>query len=74
MASQLIGAMEPPPDVEPNFLNPPSLQQSNIIQHGISLSIIFLFVSMRIYTRLRILKTTLGIDDYLCMLSYVSNL
>ena len=63
MASQYIGAMPPPLGVEPNFTNPVSQYRENLIQHTVCLSIITGFVAMRLYTRLRILGTSLGIDD-----------
>ncbi|KAF2466569.1 uncharacterized protein BDR25DRAFT_336433 [Lindgomyces ingoldianus] len=72
MASQLGGALPPPPGVGPNFIDPPSQQRDNLIQHATCLTLISLFLAMRIYTRLYILRAKLGADDYFCVLSYVA--
>ncbi|KAI0892238.1 hypothetical protein F4806DRAFT_505649 [Annulohypoxylon nitens] len=70
MASQMGGALPPPPGIEPNFIDPPSQAKGNLTQHATCLTLVTMFVAMRIYTRLRINRTNLGIDDYFCVLSY----
>lgn len=63
MASQLGGAMSAPPGMEPNFIDPPSQQKSNLVQHATCLTLVTMFVAMRLYSRLSILKTKLDSDD-----------
>ncbi|KAI0548666.1 hypothetical protein F4679DRAFT_573986 [Xylaria curta] len=70
MASQWVGALPPPPGVEPNFIDPPSQRERNIALHTVLLSLITIFVSIRIYTRIWITKNKLGVEDYLCLTSY----
>ncbi|KAI1183793.1 hypothetical protein F5B17DRAFT_414847, partial [Nemania serpens] len=70
MASQWVGALPPPPGIEPNFVDPPSQRDRNIALHTVTLSLITIFVSIRIYTRIWITKLNLGIEDYLCIASY----
>ena len=65
MASQWFtgGALPPPPGVEPNFEDPPSQLHGNIALHASFLSVATIVVAMRLFTRLRILRMKLGIDD-----------
>lgn len=63
MASGWLGAMPPPPGIEPNFVDPPSQLNSNIALHAVSLSLVVVSLTMRLYTRLHILKSYLGWDD-----------
>ena len=63
MASQWIGALPPPPGIEPNFIDPPSQQNGNIALHTVLLSLATIFVSIRIYTRIWITKLDLGVED-----------
>ncbi|KAL4756285.1 uncharacterized protein BDW70DRAFT_166332 [Aspergillus foveolatus] len=72
MASQWLtgGALPPPPGVEPNFENPPSQLHGNIALHASFLSVATLAVAMRLFTRLRILRMKLGMDDFFILLSY----
>ncbi|KAL3431445.1 hypothetical protein BDV09DRAFT_198742 [Aspergillus tetrazonus] len=72
MASQWFtgGALPPPPGVEPNFENPPSQLHGNIALHASFLSVATIVVAMRLFTRLRILRMKLGIDDFFILLAY----
>ncbi|KAI0838522.1 hypothetical protein F5Y06DRAFT_268275 [Hypoxylon sp. FL0890] len=70
MSTEYSGAVEPPPGVEPNFIDPPSQQRGNIALHTVCLTLTTSAVVMRLCTRTRVCKTTLGIDDYLCLISY----
>ncbi|KAK5633635.1 hypothetical protein RRF57_009349 [Xylaria bambusicola] len=63
MASQWGGALPPPPGIVPDFVNPPSQRDGNIALHTVLLSIVTIFVSIRIYTRIWITKLSLGLED-----------
>lgn len=65
MATQWFtgGALPPPPGIEPNFVDPPSQLHGNIALHTVFLSVATLAVAMRLFTRLYMLRTRLGIDD-----------
>ncbi|KAK3934314.1 hypothetical protein QBC46DRAFT_400152 [Diplogelasinospora grovesii] len=70
MASGWLGAYPPPPGVTPNFDDPPSQIPGGIALHTVCLTLVTAAVAMRVYTRTRITRTKLGIDDYFCILSY----
>ncbi|KAI1407947.1 hypothetical protein F5Y13DRAFT_194795 [Hypoxylon sp. FL1857] len=70
MSTEYTGAVEPPPGVEPNFIDPPSQQRGNIALHTVCLTLVTVSVVMRLCTRVFVSKTTLGIDDYFCIISY----
>lgn len=63
MASQWLGSIPPPPGVEPNFIDPYDHMTENIALHTVLLTLTTLAVGMRLYTRLRITKAKLGVDD-----------
>ncbi|KAI1292702.1 hypothetical protein F5Y03DRAFT_375394 [Xylaria venustula] len=71
MASQWVAALPPPPGIEPNFIDPRSQRDRNIALHTVLLSLITIFVSVRIYTRVWITKLHLGIENYFCFVSYI---
>ncbi|KAL6836946.1 GPCR, PTH11-type [Trichoderma camerunense] len=71
MASQWLGSIPPPPGVEPNFINPYDHMTENIALHTVLLTLTTLAVGMRLYTRLRITKAKLGVDDYFCIVSFL---
>ena len=66
MASQWLGALPPPPGVEPNFINPSDQYAGNIALHATCLTLVTLLVAMRLYTRIRITKANLGVEDCQC--------
>ena len=55
----------PPPGVRPNFVNPVSLHQYNILTQAVCLSLTTIFVCMRMWTKAVVLKRV-GSED--CML------
>ncbi|XDG03564.1 hypothetical protein ABKA04_003179 [Annulohypoxylon sp. FPYF3050] len=57
------GVVPPPPGVEPNFVNPENQMGGNIAIHTVFLTISTFSVIMRIYTRLRVSRVSLGVDD-----------
>lgn len=65
MASQWLGALSPPPGVEPDFDHPDDQMPQNIALHATLLSLVTIFVGIRTYTRLHIMRSQLGVDD--CM-------
>ncbi|KAF2790392.1 hypothetical protein K505DRAFT_340454 [Melanomma pulvis-pyrius CBS 109.77] len=70
MATGWLGALPPPPGVDANIVNPHSQWHSNIALHTACLTLSTASVAMRLYTRARITRTKLGIDDWFCLLSY----
>ncbi|PHH63289.1 hypothetical protein CDD81_6146 [Ophiocordyceps australis] len=42
----------------------------NIVVHSLCLTAVTLVVMMRLYTRIRITRATMGLDDYCCLCSY----
>ncbi|PHH63444.1 hypothetical protein CDD81_5823 [Ophiocordyceps australis] len=60
----------PPAGTKPNFLNPEDHMVQNVALHTVCLVLITGFVAMRVYTRIHIIKTALGADDYCCLVSY----
>ncbi|KAI1446590.1 hypothetical protein F5Y02DRAFT_425613 [Annulohypoxylon stygium] len=60
-------ALRPPPGVEPNFINPHTLQPGRIAVSSTSLTICMVFVVARTYTRIHL--NTFNIDDYVYLLS-----
>ncbi|KAI2465600.1 hypothetical protein F4781DRAFT_408617 [Annulohypoxylon bovei var. microspora] len=66
------GVVPPPPGVTVNFVNPENQMAGNIAIHTVFLTLSTLSVIMRIYTRLRVSRVTLGVDDYLCLLAYAA--
>ncbi|KAI1139407.1 hypothetical protein F5Y05DRAFT_425016 [Hypoxylon sp. FL0543] len=70
MSTEYSGAVQPPPGVEPNFIDPPSQQRGNIALHTVCLTLATAAVAMRLCIRTHACKTTLDIEDYLCLVSY----
>lgn len=71
MASQWLGALPPPPGVTPDFVDPPTQRDGNIALHTVLLSLVTILVVLRLYTRVWVTKVPLGIEDYLCVVSYL---
>lgn len=63
MASQWGGSIPPPEGVEVNLVDPPSQLPNNIAMHTVCLTLVTMFVAIRVYTRLGINKARLGLDD-----------
>ena len=55
-------AIAAPPGVTPNFLNPPSAQNTNIICQAACLSLSTIVVWLRLYTRIRITRSLVLAD------------
>ncbi|KAI1406774.1 hypothetical protein F5Y13DRAFT_183920 [Hypoxylon sp. FL1857] len=63
-------ALYPPPGVEPNFVNPHSLQPERIAISAICLALCLIFVGGRIYIRVQL--KMFNLDDYVQLLSLAS--
>ncbi|KAF2866145.1 hypothetical protein BDV95DRAFT_612014 [Massariosphaeria phaeospora] len=68
--SDLWGAMPPPIGVEPNFHSPPDQKELNIACHAVCLTLVTLFLAMRLYTRYFV-TNTMSWDDGLLTLSFI---
>ena len=56
------GALEPPPGITPNFVDPISLKKYDICGQTVCLTISTLAVWMRMYSKLRLIKAV-GWED-----------
>ncbi|KAB8208662.1 hypothetical protein BDV34DRAFT_210720 [Aspergillus parasiticus] len=65
------GISPPPPGVVPNFINPQNQFQGCTPFVAFYLTINSLALVMRLYTRRFIIRASLAIDDYLCIIAYV---
>ncbi|RYC56704.1 hypothetical protein CHU98_g9511 [Xylaria longipes] len=63
MASQWLGALPPPPGIEPNFIDPPSQRDRNIALHTVLLSLVTILLVVRLYTRVWITRMAFGVED-----------
>jgi hypothetical protein len=61
--ADVIGAWPPPPGVVPNFINPESVGYRLIVAAIMCPAIALVFLLLRLYTKLCILKKLL-LDDY----------
>lgn len=57
-----IPALQPPPGITPNFINPPTIAPALIAVNGVFLALMLLAVSIRIYSKGLLLRS-LGWDD-----------
>ena len=62
----ISGALEPPPGVTPNFINPPSIAKYSVICQAVCLPTTTVFVALRLYTRIFVHRERTA-DD--CMFS-----
>ncbi|KAG4028202.1 hypothetical protein MFRU_023g00390 [Monilinia fructicola] len=69
----IVGALPPPAGVSPNFINPPSIANYNLLCQVICMPVVTVFVALRLYTRSCIHQKTTG-DDYACILAWVGSL
>ncbi|KAI4241850.1 MAG: hypothetical protein L6R42_011172, partial [Xanthoria sp. 1 TBL-2021] len=63
-----VASQQPPPGVEQNFVNPESTASTAIAVTVLFTVIMFVFVCMRMYTKLLISRAR-GWDDYTCILA-----
>ncbi|KAH8788391.1 hypothetical protein F5883DRAFT_531921 [Diaporthe sp. PMI_573] len=56
-----------------NLVDPPNQMPQNIALYTTLLTAVTLLLVMRVYTRIRISKVKLGLEDYFCIASYVLN-
>lgn len=63
MATQWIGVLQPPDGEESNLIDPVNQLGNNIALHTVCLTLATAGVAIRIYTRVGILKSKLGLDD-----------
>ncbi|KAL4908365.1 hypothetical protein BDW74DRAFT_175053 [Aspergillus multicolor] len=61
-------AAQPPPGVESNFIDPPSLQPAIVLLEAVFTPLILLAVAIRVYVRTRVLKLW-GWEDTTCLLA-----
>ncbi|KAI1462602.1 hypothetical protein F4805DRAFT_3005 [Annulohypoxylon moriforme] len=66
--STLISDFLPPPGVIPNFIDPPSIAPVSKVIIAVTLAVMYFFLLLRAYTRLRV-TCSFGLDDLLCFLS-----
>jgi hypothetical protein len=57
------GLIPPPPGVTSNFVDPSDQIMKNIVVHTVFLTLSTFAIVIRIYTRMRISRVKLGIDD-----------
>lgn len=69
-----VGAMEPPPGVVPNFVNPPSIEYYSVLCASICLPLVTIFVTLRMFTKVFVLRKVCA-EDCACAsnLSIVSS-
>ena len=65
-ATHIIGGLPPPPGVTPNFVNPESLHTEWVLMMSMCLTFTTIFICVRMYTKLVIIKSH-GWED--CKLS-----
>ncbi|KAI4238137.1 MAG: hypothetical protein LQ349_001310 [Xanthoria aureola] len=63
-----VASQQPPPGVEPNFVTPESTASTAIAVTVLFTVIMFIFVCMRVYTKLFVSRAK-GWDDYTCILA-----
>ncbi|KAI1380696.1 hypothetical protein F4677DRAFT_195075 [Hypoxylon crocopeplum] len=63
--SQVPG-LTPPPGVTPNFVDPPSTAPVARIITAVSMSLMYCFLALRVYTRIWV-TCSFGVDDFLCL-------
>lgn len=56
-ATSIIGGLPPPPGVTPNFVNPESLHSEWVLMMSMCLTFTTIFVFLRMYTKLVIIKS-----------------
>ncbi|KAH7339245.1 hypothetical protein BKA66DRAFT_53795 [Pyrenochaeta sp. MPI-SDFR-AT-0127] len=71
LREDIVGVISPPPDVTPNFNNPPSLQHIPLIANIILSSVSAVFVILRLYTTALIIRSV-GVDGYMIAFTWVS--
>lgn len=54
----LEGALEPPPGITPNFVNPVSMRKYDVLGQSMCLTVSTLLVWMRMYSKVRLIKST----------------
>ncbi len=63
MGFEIVGALPPPPGVEPNFEGLTEKQRAGIAVNTVFLTLVTLAVILRVYTRTVIMKIKLSSDD-----------
>ena len=61
-AGRIVGILPPPPGQTANFIDPPDQHVEIIALHSVCLTLITLFVGMRVYLRAFVLRA-FGWDD-----------
>jgi hypothetical protein len=72
MASGWLGAIPPPPGIEPNIVNPATQLKANIGLHIVCLTLVTSSVAIRVYMRVIITKAPFGLDDCNVTISVLS--
>ncbi|MCJ1424710.1 hypothetical protein MMC29_002598 [Sticta canariensis] len=65
-----IEAIEPPPGVVPNFVNPPSIGYYTVLCATVCLPLITIFVGLRIFTKVFVLHKVCT-EDFVCVLAWM---
>ncbi|KAI2770930.1 hypothetical protein F4815DRAFT_496904 [Daldinia loculata] len=63
-------SLAPPPGITPNFIDPPTMAPTSRILTGLTLAIMYCFLTLRVYTRVWV-TCNFGIEDYLCLISAI---
>lgn len=56
------GAIEPPPGITPNFVDPTSMRKYDVFGQSVCLAVSTMLVWMRMYSKLRLIKSV-GWED-----------
>ena len=62
-STQIIGAIQPPPGVEANFVDPSNRTAGTLALHIVCLTFTTIWLGIYGYTRLFILSSGFGLDD-----------
>lgn len=57
-----LPALQPPPGIQPNFVNPEAIATQTRAATYVALPLMLLFLTLRMYTRLRVTRVV-GADD-----------
>lgn len=55
-------SLAPPPGITPNFIDPPTMAPTSRILTGLTLAIMYCFLTLRVYTRVWV-TCNFGIED-----------
>lgn len=65
-----VGAIEPPPGVVPNFVDPSSIQYYSVLCASICLPLVTIFVALRMFIKVFVLHKVCA-EDHVCLLAWM---